>query len=148
MQNRRGSAGDPAQSEEFVVPILEEKARVEKRRVTTGKVRIRSIVEDVEEIAAATLEEETVDITRVPVDRVVDEVPAVRTEDGVTIVPILEEVLFVEKRLVLKEELHIRRRVSTETVEVPIELRKGRAVVERVAPEGDILSDEESTDDV
>jgi stress response protein YsnF len=144
MQNRRGSAGDPAQSEEFVVPILEEEAHVEKRRVTTGKVRIRSIVEDVEEIAAATLEEETVDITRVPVDRVVDEVPAVRTEDGVTIVPILEEVLFVEKRLVLKEELHIRRRVSTETVEVPIVLRKERAVVERVAPEGDILSDEES----
>ena len=144
MQNRRGSAGDPAQSEEFVVPILEEEAHVEKRRVTTGKVRIRSIVEDVEEIAAATLEEETVDITRVPVDRVVDEVPAVRTEDGVTIVPILEEVLFVEKRLVLKEELHIRRRVSTETVEVPIVLRKERAVVERVAPEDYELSDEDS----
>ena len=46
MQNRRGSAGDPAQSEEFVVPILEEEARVEKRRVTTGKVRIRSVVEE------------------------------------------------------------------------------------------------------
>ena len=143
MQNRRGSAGDPAQSEEFVVPVLEEEARVEKRRVTTGKVRIRSIVEDVEEIAAATLEEETVDITRVAIDRVVDEVPAVRTEDGVTIVPVLEEVLFVEKRLVLKEELHIRRRVSSETVEVPVTLRKERAVVERVAPEGDIPSGEE-----
>ena len=144
MQNRRGSTGDPAQSEEFVVPILEDEAHVEKRRVTTGKVRIRSMVEDIEEIAAATLEEETVDITRVPVDRVVAEVPAVRTEDGVTIVPILEEVLFVEKRLVLKEELHIRRRISSETVEVPVVLRKERAVVERVAPESDILSDEES----
>ena len=66
-----------------------------------------------------------------------------RTEDGVTIVPILEEVLFVEKRLVLKEELHIRRRVSTETVQVPVVLRKERAVVERVPPEGDIPSDEE-----
>src|ERR671910_865958 len=120
MQNRRGSAGDPAQSEEFVVPILEEEAHVEKRRVATGKGRIRSIVGGGGGIAAATLEEDTVDITRVPVDRVVDEVPAVRTEDGVTIVPILEEVLFVEKRLVLKEELHIRRRVSSETVEVPV----------------------------
>ena len=148
MQNRRGLAGDPAQSDEFVVPILEEEARVEKRRVTTGKVRIRSVVEEVEEIAAATLDEETVDVTRVPVDRVVDEVPAVRTEDGVTIVPILEEVLFVEKRLVLKEELHIRRRVSSETVEVPVTLRKERAVVERVPPVGDIVSDEERTDDL
>jgi len=141
-------AGAPAQSEEFVVPILEEEARVEKRRVTTGKVRIRSVVEDVEEIAQATLEEETVDIARVPVDRIVDEVPAVRTENGVTIVPLLEEVLFVEKRLVLKEELHIRRRVSSETVEVPVTLRKERAVVERVPPVGDIVSDEERTDDL
>ena len=148
MQNRRGSAGNPAQSEDFVVPILEEEARVEKRRVVTGKVRIRSVVEDVEEIAQATLEEDTVDITRVPVDRVVDEVPPVRTEDGVTIVPILEEVLFVEKRLVLKEELHIRRRVSTETVEVPVVLRKERAVVERVSPESDLPSDEEQIDDL
>ena len=65
-----------------------------------------------------------------------------RTEEGVTIVPILEEVLFVEKRLVLKEELHIRRRVSSETVEVPVVLRKERAVVERVSPEGDLPSDE------
>ena len=143
MQNRRGSAGDPAQSEEFVVPLFEEEAHVDKRRVTTGKVRIRSVVEEVEEIAAATLEEDTVDVMRVPVDRVVDQVPAVRTEGDVTIVPILEEVLFVEKRLVLKEELHIRRRVSSDTVEVPVTLRKERAVVERVPLENDIPSDEE-----
>jgi stress response protein YsnF len=48
---------------------------------------------------------------------------------------VLEEVLVVEKRLVLKEELHIRRRVETETVEVPVTLRKQRAVVER-EPQG------------
>jgi hypothetical protein len=53
----------------------------------------------------------------------------------VTIVPVLEEVLFVEKRLVLKEELHIRRQATTETVEVPVTLRKQRAIVERVAGE-------------
>ena len=41
----------------------------------------------------------------------------------------------VEKRLVLKEELHIRRRVETETAEVPVTLRKQRAIVERVAPD-------------
>jgi stress response protein YsnF len=50
-------------------------------------------------------------------------------------VPVLEEVLVVEKRLVLKEELHIRRRATTETVEVPITLRKQRAVVERIDPD-------------
>ena len=51
-----------------------------------------------------------------------------------TIVPVVEEVLVVEKRLVLKEELHIRRTSQTELVEVPVTLRKQRAVVERQAP--------------
>lgn len=40
----------------------------------------------------------------------------------------------MEKRLVLKEELHIRRTSQTEVVEVPVTLRKQRTVVERQAP--------------
>jgi stress response protein YsnF len=70
------------------------------------------------------------------VGREVDIAPEVRTEDGVVIVPVLEEVLVVEKRLFLKEELHIRRSVTQEEVEVPITLRKQRAVIERLGPEG------------
>jgi stress response protein YsnF len=56
----------------------------------------------------------------------------------VTIIPVLEEVLVVEKRLVLKEEVHIRSTTSGEDVEVPVTLRRQRAVVERVGPEGGI----------
>jgi uncharacterized protein (TIGR02271 family) len=118
------------------IPLMEEELRVEKRNVTTGKVRVRSVVDAIEEVARATLEEQRVEVTRVPVDREVDVAPAVRTEGDVTIVPVLEEVLVVEKRLVLKEELHIRRYVTHENVEVPVTLRKQRAVVERVTAEG------------
>jgi hypothetical protein len=35
----------------------------------------------------------------------------------------------------LKEELHIRRSVTRENIEVPISLRKQRAVVERLGPD-------------
>ncbi len=66
----------------------------------------------------------------------VEVAPAVRTENDVVIVPVLEEVLVVQKQLVLKEELHIRRRIETEIVEVPVTRRKQRAIVERVAPDG------------
>jgi hypothetical protein len=38
-------------------------------------------------------------------------------------------------RRVFKEELHIRRRATTETVGVPITLRKLRAVVARIDPD-------------
>jgi stress response protein YsnF len=42
----------------------------------------------------------------------VDVAPAVREEDGVLIVPIVEEQLVIETRLVLKEEIRITRRLS------------------------------------
>jgi stress response protein YsnF len=55
----------------------------------------------------------------------------IRTEEGVTIIPVLEEVPVVEKRLVLKREIRISRRSTWETVEIPVSLRKQRAKVER-----------------
>jgi len=62
----------------------------------------------------------------------VDRMPDIRTENGVTIVPVVEEVLVVEKRLVLKEELHIRRNTHNEDVEMPVEIRKHRVEIERI----------------
>jgi uncharacterized protein (TIGR02271 family) len=125
------------------IPLTEEELRVEKRRIPTGKVRVRSVVDAVEEVAHATLEEERVEVTRVPVGKEIDIAPPVRTDGDAVIVPIVEEILVVEKRLVLKEELHIRRRVTQENVEVPVTLRKQRAVVERVSPDGQVHVDEE-----
>jgi len=121
-------------SAEQVIPLAEETVRVDTRAIARGKVRIRTETDTVEEIARAALDTETVEITRVPIDREVDMPPAVRTENDVVIVPVLEEVLVIEKRLVLKEELHIRRRIATETIEQPVTLRKQRAVVEHLDP--------------
>jgi uncharacterized protein (TIGR02271 family) len=120
---------------EDVIPLAEETATVGKRQVVTGRVRVQTVTDTVEELAHADLQQETVEVTRVPVDRIVETAPEIRTEGELTIVPVLEEVLVVEKRLVLKEELHIRRRTEAETVEVPVTLRKQRAVVERIDPD-------------
>jgi stress response protein YsnF len=62
----------------------------------------------------------------------VDQPPALREEGDVLIVPVLEEVVVVEKRLVLKEELRIRRRAKSTLRELPVVLRKQRAVVDRL----------------
>ena len=119
-------------AESETIPFVEEEVLVDKREVSTGRVRIRTLVETVEENLRADLKGEKVEVSRVPVERVVTEAPAIRTEGDVTIIPVLEEVLFVEKRLLLKEELHVRRLATTETVEVPVSLRKERASIERV----------------
>jgi stress response protein YsnF len=50
----------------------------------------------------------------------------------VTIVPILEEVLVVEKRLLIKEELRITRHRTTNVTDVAVPLRKQRAEIERL----------------
>jgi len=115
-----------------IIPLAEETLRVDKRQVTTGTVRISTTVDVVEELARASLDKEMVEVTRVPVDRVVDHAPEIRTENDVTIIPILEEILVVEKRLVLKEELHVRKTMARDDVEIPVQLRKERAVVERI----------------
>jgi len=125
------------------VPLLEEEMRVNKRSVATGKVRVRSVVDSIEEVARAALTEDRVEVTRVPLNREVSAAPSVRTEGEVTIVPVMEEVLVVEKRLVLKEELHIRRRVTHEDVEVPVTLRKQRAVIERLTADGQVITEDE-----
>jgi uncharacterized protein (TIGR02271 family) len=122
---------DPEIHEERIA-LVEEEARIDKREVVTGRVRIRTRVEEAEETVRGTLDEEVVEVERVPVDRIVEAAPAVRQDGDVTIIPVMEEVLVVEKRLVLKEELHVRRRRTQETVEVPVTLRRERVEVERL----------------
>ena len=115
------------------IALLEEVAHVDVQSVATGRVRISTHVSAVEEIARADLETDTVEVTRVPVNQpVTGALPEVRTKGDLTIVPVFEEVPVVEKRLMLKEELHIRRIVTSEAVAMPVTLRQQTAAVERL----------------
>jgi uncharacterized protein (TIGR02271 family) len=123
---KRPSEGGPT------LPLLEEHATIDKRTVTTGKVRVVTHTETVEETVRAVLKGEEAEVVTVELDQTVSgPAPLIRTEDGVTIIPVLEEVLVVEKRLVLKREIRISKRSTSETVEIPVRLRKQRAKVER-----------------
>jgi uncharacterized protein (TIGR02271 family) len=125
------AADDRIHTRDQVVPLVEERLRVDTRETVRGHVRIRVSPETWTETVRRELRGEEIEVERVPVDREVSELPEVRTEGDVTIVPIVEEVLVVEKRLRLKEELHLRRRSTLETVEMPVTLRRERAEVER-----------------
>jgi uncharacterized protein (TIGR02271 family) len=114
--------------------LVEERLEVGKREVERGRVVVRTRVDTREEIAEAGLRQEEVSVERVQVGRPVEMPPPVREEDGVVIVPVLEERLVVTTRLVLKEELRITRKSRTEIVREPVRLRSERAEVTR--PEG------------
>lgn len=124
------SKGSPDGAEP--IPLVEERVRVEKHEVTTGRVRVVTHTETVEEAARAVLEGEEADVSVVEIDQpVTGAAPGMRTENGVIIIPVLEEVLVVEKRLVLKREIRIAKRATSETVEIPVTLRKQQAKIER-----------------
>jgi stress response protein YsnF len=112
------------------VPVVEETATVEKRSVPGQRVRVRTKTEFVDDVVQDTLTSEEFAISRVPKNQEIDAAPEIRVEGGTVIIPVVEEVLVIEKRLVLKEELHITRCATTERVAVPIRLRKQRVQVE------------------
>ena len=118
------------------IQLLEETLHVSKREVVTGTVRVATRTDVRVEVAVVALDRGIVEGTRVPVDRLVDAAPGVRTEGDVTIVPVLEERFVVVKQLYLKEELHIRHRVETAVEHVPVALRRQTATVERVDADG------------
>lgn len=120
---------------EGVVALSEETLSIDKRSVVVGKVRVRTETDTVESAANVDLQHEGFEVTRVEMNRAVDAVPPVRTDGDLTIFSVVEEVVVVEKRLVLKEEIHLRRLSTRESVEVPVTLRRQRAILERIDPE-------------
>ena len=117
--------------DELRIPIIEEEAHVTRRATEIERVTVHIGAEEEQVFLRDELRHEQVEVVRVPVGRQVAEAPPVRTEGDLTIVPVLEERLVVEKRLFLVEELHLRRTVVTENVELPTTLRRTRVDVER-----------------
>jgi stress response protein YsnF len=76
-----------------------------------------------------------VEIDRVPIDRAVDVVPPIRQEGDITIIPVVEEIVVVERRLVVKEEVRVRRVSTKEQHQETVVLRQQEAVVTREGPD-------------
>ena len=127
-----GAPGQPAGRETVVLPVIEEKLDVQKQKVEAGGVRIKKIVHEREEVVDQPLIREEVQVKRVPINRVVDGPVPVRHVGDTMVISLLEEVLVVEKRLMLKEELHITKdKVETHKPQRVI-LRSEEATIERV----------------
>jgi len=91
-----------------------------------SRSEVRSVVE----------EQLRIEVEHVLVGRRVGRALPVREENGVTIIPIMEEVVVTETRLMLKEELHVRRVVKTREHQQTVLLRRQRAEVERLPATG------------
>jgi uncharacterized protein (TIGR02271 family) len=123
---------EPAETIYAVVPVLAEDLEVQKRSVETGKVRITKVVHEREALVDEPLWREEAEVTRVPMQRVVEGPVPVREEHGTTILSVVEEVLVVEKRWMLREEIHLRKQRLETHQPQRITLRSEEVQVERV----------------
>jgi stress response protein YsnF len=123
---------------EVVIPLAEEAVSVSKREVETGRVQVALTIETETVIARETLRGRRVEIERVPVGRTLAEgeaPPRSREEGDTLVVPLVEEVAVVVKRLVLREEVWLRFVPTEQPFAEAVEVRRQRAAVERAPPD-------------
>jgi len=128
------SQANPPSDDIRVIPVVEEILDVRQRRIETGRVRITKIVHEREEEVNAPRVREEVTIERVTLNRMVDAPVSMRQEGDTFIIPLLEEVVVMEKRLMVKEELRITKRRIEEHASQRVMLRREEVMVERLDP--------------
>jgi uncharacterized protein (TIGR02271 family) len=141
-----GTAARSAAGESQVISLAEEQVTIGKRRVVTRKVRVNKRVNETQELVDVPLLKEQVEVRHVPVTGWLDAPLSTRQEGDTIIMPIMEEVLVLEKRLRLIEEVHVikHRRTIQHREEVP--LRHETADVEQIrVPGGEVEEKSEIT---
>lgn len=119
-----GTALAAEEHRHLTVPLLQEDLEATTRDVEKGRVVIRKRVETVPVEQSIAVAHDEVDVERVAVGRDVAGMPEIRYEGDTMIVPVVEEVLVVEKRLRLVEELRVTKRRVTEERVVREEVRR------------------------
>jgi stress response protein YsnF len=115
----------------IVIPLHVERAFAEKQRRVTGRIAVSRISRQHVQLVEQTLASESVRIERVPRGERIDHIPPVREEGDTIIIPVVEEVLAIERRLILKEEVRVRRVRTLKQHRERVQLRKQELVISR-----------------
>jgi uncharacterized protein (TIGR02271 family) len=123
-----------AAGEEMIIPVLREEVVIQTRQVQSGGVRVHKLVNERTETVEQPTMRDQVEVERVSIGRVVnaEAMPHARQEGDTLIIPILEEMLVVEKRIVLKEEVRITKRRTEEVEQVQVVLREEQVQIEQI----------------
>lgn len=93
--------------EEFIIPLAEERIEIEKKQYVKSQFKVERKTE-VKKIAInEQLISRQAEIKHVPIGQYISDIPQVREENGVKIIPIFEEHIEIVKKIYLKEEIRI-----------------------------------------
>ena len=118
--------------EEAKLALFAEELSVGKEAVETGRLHVSKQTRTREANVDEELTHEDATVETVPKGHRIFAMPVTRVEGDTTIIPVVEEVLYTEKRLILKEEICVTRRRTTEQFHDTVTLRHQEAVVTRV----------------
>ena len=116
-------------------PLHAEELSVSRQQIAGDTVQVSIVTREGEGVVDEMLNHERVEIDRVPIGRPVDAIPPVRQEGETTILPVVEEIIVVRRRLILKEEVRIKRLHVSERHQEAVVLRKQEAVITRMEPD-------------
>ena len=119
------------QTKDLRIPLHVEEISVSRREIKKANVEVALVTGTREQLIDEELTHVRVEIERVPIDRTVEVMPPTRQEGDITIIPVVEEIVVVERRLVLKEEIRVRRVNTKEQHQETIVLREQEAVITR-----------------
>jgi uncharacterized protein (TIGR02271 family) len=117
-------------TERRVIPVVQESAHVIKRVVDRGSVKVSKIVSEHEEVIPIPTVHDEIEIEHVARDKWLKRPAKTRREGDTIIIPVMEEVTVTEKRLILREEIYIRRRQVTVPAEEKVTLRREQVRIE------------------
>jgi len=122
---------------DIVVPVLSEELHADAVPVVTGGVRVTKRVQMHQEILEQELRKSHAEVKRVKTNRVVDGPQPVQRVGNTLVIPVVSEVLHIEKQWVVTEEIHITQIEQTETVQQTVPVRREEAEIERLNESGD-----------
>ena len=113
------------------VTLAEERLELGTKKVVDRRVRITRATRVDEKNITAELTQENADIKRFAKNEVLEaqNIPQIRQEGDVTIIPIIEERVEIIKHYVLIEEIHIIKKRSTERHQEIITLRSQEIII-------------------
>src|SRR5690349_25765 len=123
------------QTKDLRIPLHVEDISISRREIEKANVQIALVTGTREQLIDEELTHVRVEIERVPIGRTVEVAPPIRQQGDITIIPVVEEVVVVERRLVLKEEVRVRRVSTKEQHQETVVLRQQEAVVTREEPD-------------
>ncbi|HZS56535.1 MAG TPA: DUF2382 domain-containing protein [Bryobacteraceae bacterium] len=133
---------DNPSDRDVVIPVVQEQVHVDAKPVITGGVRVTKHVESHDELIQQQLRTGHADIKRVQTNRIVDGPQPAQRVGNTLIIPVVSEILRVEKQWVVTEEIHITQREELRTVEQTVPVNYERAEVERLDETGTVTQKE------